>query len=165
LNINITASLIDEERYIYCVAIDCFTGNITETRGHLNNIARTSETFLNSRMFWDREELLAQINGVLAKRGSFSCILGGKSTGKTFLLKQLKNNKAHRVVFVDLRESPSLFDGLITALELADNHSLIRFFNRYFGPKIELSGKMKSVEKKVLMFLNFYHLLRNQITF
>ena len=73
---------------------------------------------------YDRDQLREAIAQVLNMKGGFVCVLGGKSTGKSFLFnniaKTAHNNKSSAptpdVVLVDMRYFPNVDGGLLSGL-------------------------------------------------
>jgi len=148
IDVDTVLTLVRDKSYIYTVALDCFDGDVIQAKNHLRYIANTSKNFLKSRKFWNRVEILDKLNEIVSDNGIFACLLGGKSTGKTFLLKQLKDNKDHRVIFVDLRENSDLFDALVTALELVDRPSLMILLQKHILSNIDITPQIKNVKVK-----------------
>ena len=74
---------------------------------YLENIEVTIDKFMENNSVWDRKELLSELDDITRKRGIFACLLGGKSTGKSLVLRkfseQEENNR--KVIYVDMRSA------------------------------------------------------------
>jgi hypothetical protein len=73
--------------------------------------------FIRSKSLWDREELMESINSTIQNESQLTCILGGKSTGKSFLLSEIERQYPDKVYIVDMRGHDTILGGLIYSLK------------------------------------------------
>ena len=102
------------------VAERCAERNGTETEAYVAEIYRKAREFIKSNELEDRDELLAQIRHACTSEG-ISMLLGGKSTGKSFIAESVmaelnKEESSFFVVLADLRGSADLFAAVESAL-------------------------------------------------
>lgn len=84
---------------------------------YIAKLQKASDNFIFSDERWDREELVDCIEDIIARRGKFCCLLGGKSTGKTFVLNSLISDPKNRnVILINLRKHKNILSGLKYAL-------------------------------------------------
>ena len=93
----------------------------TEVDSYLRGIIAKAEEFFCSDDTCGSENLIKNLDQIVTSRGKFACLLGGKNTGKSKVLRLLAdryNVNAHtpRVLYVDLREHSFVLDGLIEVL-------------------------------------------------
>ena len=118
-----------------------------EPEDHLNKVRQEAKEFFRGDLF-DREQLVKGLDKILLAEGSFALVLGGKSTGKSVVLRhfiqELKNPSMNTMaISVDARASGSdLAKGIIEAIvELQkDDQGLlgdsISYFKAYAKPAI-----------------------------
>jgi hypothetical protein len=93
-------------------------------KNNLLEIIKKANVFMDDQNeVWDRDELKGKIEDIIADRGEFVCLLGGKSTGKTLVIRYLEKvsleNKLSmgNVFVVNLRaEGSDILTGLIAVL-------------------------------------------------
>jgi ABC-type Na+ transport system ATPase subunit NatA len=72
---------------------------------------------------WDRDELKCAIQDITADSGQFVCLLGGKSTGKSLVIRyferlNLKGCNMGTVLVIDLRiEGSDILKGLMAVID------------------------------------------------
>jgi Cdc6-like AAA superfamily ATPase len=75
----------------------------------LSSLKRNVVDWMNRKEFYDRELIVASVRDTISLNGRFICLLGGKSTGKTLLIKYLsqpQHNFKHRcVINLNMRET------------------------------------------------------------
>jgi hypothetical protein len=93
-------------------------GENTDVDKYLADVYTRAKQFAESEEVWDRTELKAAIEKVLNKRGAFACMLGGRDTGKTLVLKDIARSPRNdsKVGYIDLRGNPDLLDNAIDLL-------------------------------------------------
>jgi hypothetical protein len=87
---------------------------------YLKNIEMTVRNFMEKNSVWDRKELVGGLEDIARKKGTFACVLGGKSTGKSLVLKAFAQNETdkRKVVYVNMRNGyPSITYGVVSALK------------------------------------------------
>ena len=54
---------------------------------------------------WDQRHFLLELDETIRNKGEFICLLGGKSTGKSMLLKKFSIEKKdnRKVIYIDMR--------------------------------------------------------------
>ena len=81
---------------------------------YVKQVKTNVETFVNSHMIYDREELVRYLDEAVKVKGSFTLLLGGKNVGKSTVLKSLAKdtNKPSEflVLYIDARLSPGRLD-------------------------------------------------------
>jgi predicted AAA+ superfamily ATPase len=84
----------------------------------LEEIYEQMKKFMKKNNVWDREYLMQSLNMSTDIAGNFVCLLGGKSTGKSLVLKQfsLDQKKNKRIIYVNMREYSGIIRGLVDAL-------------------------------------------------
>lgn len=119
MNIDSVVDLLADEKNIYNVALEENHGDATACRSNLTEIFNKAATFLfNDTDIWDREELQEALGEAIQDRGNFVCLLGGKSTGKTLLIKNMEKLNMNNVFRVNLRlEGKNILNGLTTVFE------------------------------------------------
>ena len=103
----------------YKVVEECAERNGTETAAYLKEICRRATEFIESNELEDRGKLVDLIKTACNTKG-ISMLLGGKNTGKSFILKsvtaELSKDSTNFVVQADLRQYASLFEALKDSL-------------------------------------------------
>jgi hypothetical protein len=99
-----------------------------EVAAHLAQASKARSQFLDSGIVHDREELKAALLDVLAEKGQLALLLGGKSVGKSCLLRELAGQRSvsamsqdgarRALLYVDARScGGDLAAGLVAALQ------------------------------------------------
>lgn len=98
-----------------------------DVKAHLNQASTTCSDFLDSSTVYGHEEITTALRRVLVEKGRMALLLGGKSTGKSFLLKELagsskdivgRDKKKRALLYVDARScGGDLTTGLVAALQ------------------------------------------------
>jgi hypothetical protein len=89
------------------------------TNEYLKKIAKAANNYVNSDDVHDRGFLFEVLQIICCDAevtGEFVCLLGGKSTGKSKLLKSLSKGHDGRVFYVDLRKDKTISKGLLSVL-------------------------------------------------
>jgi ABC-type transporter Mla maintaining outer membrane lipid asymmetry ATPase subunit MlaF len=94
---------------------------------YLKNIEMTVDKFMEKNSVWDRKELVGGLEDITRKKGTFARVLGGKSTGKSLVLrefsKQEENNK--KVIYVNMRSGyESITHGFLSVINKSNNAEL-----------------------------------------
>jgi hypothetical protein len=124
INLDDAANLLKDRNHIYNIALEEAQGNATECKNNIiENIKKAGIFMANRDEVWDRDELKRGIQNIIADRGKFVCLLGGKSTGKSLVLRYLEKLSLEdcsmgTVLVVNLRrEGSDILTGLIAVLE------------------------------------------------
>ena len=115
ISINATKSLLQNQR-LFSTVVDSNKGNLTEISDELAWINSRATSFIRSRDLWDRAEIVTALSEIVEERGEFVCLLAGKNTGKTFILRYMEEKFPTKVFVVDLRKNSNILEGLIEAL-------------------------------------------------
>jgi ABC-type cobalamin/Fe3+-siderophores transport system ATPase subunit len=87
----------------------------------VTSIASQAANFATSDELYDRTELRTYMEGIVSEpAGSFVCLLGGKSTGKSKLVKIFSERHAGAVLAVDCRNNPNIVAGLLATVAQKD---------------------------------------------
>ena len=80
------------------VNIDKYLENIEEV---------TIDKFMENNSVWDRKDLFSELDDITRKRGTFACLLGGKSTGKSLVLREFSEQEEsnRKVLYVNMRSA------------------------------------------------------------
>jgi hypothetical protein len=137
LDITKAKQLMDKDtQTIYDIADRVALNVNLSTDDYLKKVAQTAYLYARSDDFHDRERLCGALNSVCEKEGMFVCLLGGKNSGKSTLLKRLAKSKDKRVLYVDLRRSATIVNGLIAALEAATDSAVVYAVKRLLAKTV-----------------------------
>ena len=115
INIDLAADLLRDTKHVYHVALEETHGNDAERKNYLTEVIKKAKTFMeNLDEVLDRDELKSAIQTILLDKGKFVCVLGGKSTGKTLVIKDMEKLNMGNVFVVDLRlKGSNIWKGLV----------------------------------------------------
>ena len=129
INLDDAANLLRDRNYINNIALAEAHGNATELKNNLTKIIEKAKIFIANRdEVWDREELKGALLQTIEDIGNFICLLGGKSTGKTLVMKFLEKRILEEsgmdsLIFVDLREEgDDILKALLEVLKRRRNY-------------------------------------------
>ena len=119
INLDDAANLLKDHSHMYNIALAEAQGNATECQNKMTDIIKKAGIFMANRdEVWDRDELKGALLEITAGLGKFGCLLGGKSTGNSLVLRWLKNNNMGTVFVVDCRSTGhDIVRGLRAVLE------------------------------------------------
>lgn len=150
LIINDAAILLNNTNYIYDTALKCFQGNQSQTFDHLVKIYNAAEAFISSKEVCDRVELMNGLDSLVSNKGTFAFILGGKNTGKSFLLKRLKEKFSNQsILYVNLRGNSDLLLNFVKVLEDTSGKTVVRALFNQISPVIESMAKKQNIDLKL----------------
>jgi hypothetical protein len=117
-NIPIKSSyeLLKDPNQIYNICLSNAGGNTTKLNDILKNMRDKAKKFIKSDEVWDRKGLITSIEDIIADDGNFVCILAGKSTGKSLVLRSIEKKFPAKVFRVNLRIHPDMLTGLLWTL-------------------------------------------------
>jgi hypothetical protein len=72
--------------------------------------------FIQSNEVWNRNDLTNALEKIVARKGKFVCILGGKDTGKSKVFRSMEIRYPAKVFRLDLRTDPDILSGLVSIL-------------------------------------------------
>lgn len=142
---------------------------------HLSQIKSSAEKFLREDGVYNREELLGTLHEALSDEGTFTLLLGGKSVGKSMVLRSVneqytKADKGPMVVQIDARRTgPDLAVGIVSAIQALDhapgwrgvlsefhNSGAATVFSRLAGVAVKYGGGIPGVDKVIEALFKFY---------
>jgi len=82
----------------------------------LSDCVNKANDYILSSGLCDRQEFTNELENVIQRIGCFFCVLGGRNTGKSFVLKDIAAKFADRILVVDMRKHLDIFSGLVHAL-------------------------------------------------
>ena len=119
INVDYAVDLLRDTKHLYNIALEDTLGNATECRNNLTEIVKKANTFMiNQDEVWDRDELKRAILNIFSGVGNFVCLLGGKSTGKSLVIRDLEKLNMSSVFVVDLRvKGSNILNALLAVLQ------------------------------------------------
>lgn len=95
--------------------VNGITKRLEETLTVINGKAKE---FIGLRdQIWGGDDLMKAINDILLDKGQFTCLLGGKNSGKSLVVKRLLDETYQPVIIMNMRvHSGKILDGLKSAL-------------------------------------------------
>jgi hypothetical protein len=120
LPINEAAELVKNYRQFFdIIEAECQSDPV-KINNRLEEIENDMDTFMEKNKVWDRKNLLQGLEDVARKRGNFVCLLGGKSTGKSLVLRKFSEQeevKNRKVIYVNMRAGyASITYGFLTVV-------------------------------------------------
>ena len=143
---------------LYDCTLQDVNNNETEVDSYLSGIIAKAEEFFCSDDVCGSLDLIEVLDQIVNRKGQFACLLGGKNTGKSKVLRVLSdryNLNAHtpRVLYVDLREHSCILDGLIEVLRPwlvnglgTSKRSFRELWNIIRSPQLEAEGPEFSLD-------------------
>jgi hypothetical protein len=121
LPIKHAAEFVRKNRYLYDIIETECQSDPQKIDKRLEEIENEMDKFMEQNKVWDRKDLLQGLDDVARKKGNFVCLLGGKSTGKSLVLKEFstQENKGRSIIYIDMREYSSILEGLVDGLNRA----------------------------------------------
>ena len=118
IEIDKATSLVLDKMRLFNICLENANGDQEKMQKTLDNLVQTADNFIDSRIVWDRQEFINSLENIIKRKGNFACVLAGKTTGKTLVLKDLQNRFPEKVFCVDLRRSSSdILTGLLAVLK------------------------------------------------
>ena len=131
INLDDAADLLRDNKHLHNIALAEAHGNATECKNKIAEIIKTAKIFMANRdEVWDSDELKCALQAIIADRGKLVCLLGGKSTGKSLVIRyleklSLKDRYMGTVFVVNQRvEGSDILTGLIAVLQERRNFYL-----------------------------------------
>jgi hypothetical protein len=124
--------LLKEREYIYNICWDNAERNVVKLDKNLKNMLQKATVFMESDQLWNRNQLVLGLEDIISKKGNFVCLVGGKSTGKSLVVKKMKERFQEKVFIANLRDDPSILSCLFK--ELLEYH--LKYKSTPFGNAI-----------------------------
>eukprot|EP01035_Chromulina_nebulosa_P017047 gene17047-22556_t len=110
--------LASNDKFLYEAALNDSIASNTDIDSYLNDVYQASNNFIRSDKLWDRERLISIFKDyITSPPGSFVCVLGGKNTGKSFLLREIERMFPDKVYIVNMRLHDTIVGGLLSTLK------------------------------------------------
>ena len=134
MNLPEASKMVMDYNYIYASALRDAGGDVIKLDTNLKKIEKSAVAFMKLGQMWDRAELKSHLESIVSSEGKFVCLLAGKSTGKSLILRNLEQDHMEKVFVVNLRlHGPDILLGLRNVLQERKS---------YFSKSVE---KMKGV--------------------
>ena len=111
-----TYRLLQDSQYIFDICSKNAGGDTTRLNEDLKRMAAKAGSYIKSDVLWNRDELKSCLHNIVSDEGRFVCLLAGKSTGKSLVLKKLQEGSPDKVFVVNLRLNPNILTGLVKTL-------------------------------------------------
>ena len=105
-----------DTNHLYNICLKNADGNIVNLRKDLKRISNKADRFIQSDKVWNRKQLITSLESIVARKGKFVCLLAGKNTGKSLVLKDIQKRFPASVYVVNLRIHPDILGGLLWTL-------------------------------------------------
>jgi hypothetical protein len=139
LNLKDAAELLRDTNYLYNAVTK-------ESKNNLTEIIQKADAFMrNQDEIWDRDDLKDSLESVVAQDNQFVCLLGGKSTGKTLVIRNFEKTRMGTVFVVNLRRDSDILKGLLKVLE--DRVTRVDFLNT--EGTIKTAGKLGAIAAEI----------------
>ena len=153
INLKDAAELLHDTTYLYSTVLKDSKNNLTE-------IVQKADAFMSDLdIIWDREDLKDSLKSVFAQDNQFVCLLGGKSTGKTLVIRNFEKTRMGTVFVVNLRRHSDILEGLLKVLEervtrvdFLNTEGTIKTAGELGAIAAEIAGKKKEYERLVKFF-------------
>ena len=121
---NDATALLRDRKYMYNCALKDAHGDVQACKKNLDEIEQKDTEFMrNQAEVWGREALQDVLRTVVTRKGRLVFILGGKSTGKSLVIKSLEKLNMDSVFVVDLRKHRGdMLQGLLAILDARRSH-------------------------------------------
>jgi hypothetical protein len=111
-----TYHLLQDSQYIFDICSKNAGGDTARLNEDLMRMAAKAGSYIKSDVLWNRDELESCLYNIVTSKGRFVCLLAGKSTGKSLVLKKLQEGSPDKVFVVNLRLNPNILTGLVKTL-------------------------------------------------
>ena len=125
VNLRDAGDLLKNTNYLYDSAVEDVRGDTKELKKYLQDTVKRAQAYMkNQEDIWDRDELKDQLNRIIGTKGNFVCLLGGKSTGKSLVLRHFEKKNLSNVFIVNLRgtEKVDILKELLRVLTKRKSH-------------------------------------------
>ena len=115
LNLNESNNLLKDEMFIYNVLNEDVVENMSTADETLEQIVQRAKYFMRSNKLWNRDKFQSALKDIINEEGMFACVLGGKNTGKSFVMEEMERLEK-KVFLVDLRRNSDILGSLVEKL-------------------------------------------------
>eukprot|EP00981_Chlorochromonas_danica_P001873 scaffold386_cov174-Ochromonas_danica.AAC.47 len=157
INIRSCERFLDNHSLLYEALLEDVHGEKNLIPTYLTEVYQTAQDFIHSDTIANRQHLLFTLNSLTTTSGQYWCLLGGKGSGKSALLKEFERKNCEKVFRIDMRQHKDILSGLIASLQSQYQYqeksflswltSLLQGFRVMFREYTQLSGK--AVAQKV----------------
>ena len=128
---------------------------------YLVDVTRKASNYTRSTEVWDRTDLKKALNDITKGRGVLGCVLGGHSTGKSLvfrdLVRSINTPTSSQVIYVDLSLRINILDGLLWELELMRGKGI----KDYVQTLLDVKRSGYKVDKDSSIRVNLHRLYPN----
>ena len=128
---------------------------------YLVDVTRKVDDFTTSTEVWDRTEFKQALNDITKGRGVLGCVLGGHSTGKSLVFRDLVSSintaTSSQVIYVDLSLHINILDGLLWELEGLRG----KVIKDYVETLLDVKGPEYKIDKYSSIAANLHRLYPN----
>jgi hypothetical protein len=161
MSINEAAQMTLNKSYVYKEAVNDANTLGEDITNYLSRIYNASAEFISSDVLWERKELMNILEKTVSSEiGMLMCVLGGKSTGKSFLLKKIESIYPENVFIINMRSYKDIVPGLINVIKRRldeKNKNVTNFVDTFEAVTDTLSGGMfKPINELVRKKLRTY---------
>ena len=117
LNLAKTYKLLKDEMYVYNMLNEDAIENMSTVEETLQQIVKKAKIFMRSNKLWNRDKFQHVLKDIINGEGIFACVLGGKNTGKSFVMEEMERLEKN-VFLVDLRRNSDILISLVENLVL-----------------------------------------------
>ena len=137
--------------YIYQAALSDVNNNELQCGEYLNDIAKNSYEFIISNTLSGKEQLKSEFKNFLKNKGTLACLLGGKSTGKSFFLQDFGSHNSDTSIVVNLQENSNILECLTSSLR-----SNVAIYQEILeGNDFPMSMNSSDIQKLKFLILSF----------
>jgi len=132
LNLAKTENLLKDEIYIYNMLNEDAVENMSTVKETLQQIVQKARCFMRSNKLWNRDKFQHVLKDIINEEGIFACVLGGKNTGKSFVMEEMERLE-NKVFLVDLRRNSDILSSLVENLKERQLRFKLTDFNNAFA--------------------------------
>jgi hypothetical protein len=146
MEIPATIKFLNDEGKLFKAALEDSRNSGVPVEVYLKNIKDTANIWMNEDNVCDRALLIAKINDILLQNGRFVCLLGGKSTGKSLLMRDfVKKRKEGSVIRVNMRsfsKDGNILVALLHELARATPKTYSDLMKEWLHPTVEAAASV-----------------------
>ena len=152
LDMNKSVTLLKDFNHIYNVGLNNAVQNAVKFDENLQSIVQRANSFIESNQLWNRDKLISALERIIkTKGGKLSCVLGGKNTGKSLVLKEMEKRFQEKVLLINLRGKSDILSGVIEELRVRklryrpnqSNDAIVTVIGRVLYGAV--AGKLKDI--------------------
>lgn len=117
MNIKSCERFLDSHSLLYDALLEDVDGEKTLLPTYLADVYQTAQDFIHSETIANRKHLLFTLNSLTTTSGQYWCLLGGKGSGKSALLREFERKNCEKVFRIDMRQHKDILSGLIASLQ------------------------------------------------